>query len=113
MARFVIGVRVLSAPLTGALRVGYLKFLALDLAGAVLWAAIFLFIGFIFKETILDLMPVFERIRYGFIVLVLSTIAAVVVFKLIRRRIRGKPDLNGTIQRLRSIPGGKNKQIDE
>lgn len=113
MARFVVGVRILSAPLTGALRVGYMKFLALDLAGAVLWAAIFLFIGFIFKETILDLMPVLERIRYGFIALVLAAIAAVVVFKIVRRRIRGKPDLNGTIQRLRPILRGKNKQIDE
>lgn len=113
MARFVFGVRILSAPLTGALRVGYTKFLALDLVGAALWAATFLLLGFIFKKAILDLIPVFEKIRYGLVVFVLSAIAAIVVFKLIRRRILGKPDLNGTIQRLRLIWRGKNKRLDE
>lgn len=110
MARFVFGVRTLSAPLTGALRVGYIKFLALDLVGAALWAATFLLLGFIFRETILDLLPFFEKIRYGFVVFVLSAIAAIVVFKLIRRRISGKPDLSGTIQRLRFMLRSKNKQ---
>lgn len=113
MARFVFGVRTLSAPLTGALRFGYMKFLALDLVGAALWAAVFLLLGFAFKDGILDLLPVFERIRYGFVVFVLSAIVAIVGFKLIRRRILGKPDLNGAIQRLRSILRSKNKQLDE
>jgi len=113
MARFVFGVRTLSAPLTGALRFNYIKFLSLDLVGAALWAATFLLLGFIFKEGILDSMPFFERIRYGLVVFVLSAIAAIIVFKLIRRRILGKPDFNGTIQRLRLIRCGKNKQLDE
>jgi len=109
MARFVFGVRTLSAPLTGALRFGYMRFLALDLVGAALWAAAFLLLGFTFKEGILDLLPVFERIRNGLVVLVLSTIAAIVVFKLIRRRIIGRPDFNGTVKRLMFIWRGKGK----
>ncbi|MBI5097008.1 MAG: DedA family protein [Nitrospirae bacterium] len=101
VARFIMGVRTLAAPMAGAVRIAHVKFLILDAIGATAWTIIFLFTGVIFKNGLLDLMLLFEKIRYGFIVGLLFIIAAFVIFKLLRRRLLGRPDLQRLIQRFR------------
>ena len=107
VARFVVGVRVLSSPVAGALRIRYLKFLMLNIVGATAWAGIFILIGFIFRDNILDLIPFMERVENGFIIFFLFLIAVYIIIKLIRRRIIGKADFKRLIERLRF----KNRKI--
>jgi len=101
MARFVVGVRVLSSPIAGALRIGYVKFLMLEIIGATAWTVIFVFLGFIFRDSILDLIPLLERVKNGLIIFFLFLIAIFITIKLIRRRIIGRPDFHKLIQSLR------------
>lgn len=101
IAKFVVGVRVLSSPIAGALRIGYARFLILDMAGAAAWAATFILLGFIFRDSILDLIPLFDGIKYGFILFLLFLIAVFIIYKFVRRRIIGRPDIHGIIQSLR------------
>lgn len=101
MARFIVGVRTLSSPIAGALRIGFIRFLTLDIIGAAVWSLTFVLLGFIFRDSILDLIPLFDGIKYGFILFVLFLIAVFIIYKLIRRRVIGRPDLHKIIQSLR------------
>lgn len=103
MARFIMGVRTLAAPLAGAVGITYIKFLILDTIGASIWAVTFLFIGFIFRNSIMGMMPLFDKAREGFIIGILFVLIAFVSFKFIRRRLIGSPNLLKIIQRLRSF----------
>lgn len=103
VARFIMGVRVLSAPLAGAAKIAYSKFLILDAVGATVWTISFLFVGLVFADEILNVIALFEKIRHGFALIILSIITAFILFKLYRRRLLGAPDLRRTIQRLRSF----------
>jgi len=101
MARFVVGVRTLSSPLAGALRIGYIRFLTLDFIGSAAWTIIFIFLGYIFRDSILDLIPLLERVKNGFFIFFLFLIAIFITIKLIRRRVIGRPDFQKLIQSLR------------
>lgn len=46
VSRFLIGARVLISPMTGWARVPFVRFLALDSVGAVVWVSAFLMIGY-------------------------------------------------------------------
>lgn len=101
IARFVVGVRTLSSPMAGALRIGYMRFLALDAIGAVAWSATFVFSGFFFRDNILDLLPLLESVKNGVIIFFAFVIAAFIAVKLVRRRVIGKPDFYKIIRKLR------------
>ncbi len=103
LARFIVGVRLFSAPFAGAVRIPYPKFLVLDAIGAVLWTSIFLALGVIFKNGILDFLPVFEKVRYGLGVVFIFVVVAFTGFKLLRRLAIGRPDAAKIIRKLRSI----------
>ena len=47
VGRFVGGVRMLVAPVASAYGIGYVRFLAFDFAGSVLWAATFILLGYV------------------------------------------------------------------
>lgn len=101
MAKFVVGVRTLSSPIAGALRFGYVRFLTLDIIGAAAWTVIFIFLGYIFRDSILDLIPLLERVKNGFTIFFLFLLAIFIAIKLIRRRVIGRPDFHKLIQSLR------------
>ncbi|MBI5238338.1 MAG: DedA family protein [Deltaproteobacteria bacterium] len=102
LARFVMGVRVVSSPVAGALRMAYLKFLLLDLLGAAIWSLVYLAAGFILKSGILDLLPVIEKIRHRVFLVFFLLIFVYMIFKLYRRARLGKPDLRSIIHGLRA-----------
>lgn len=103
LARFIIGVRLFSAPFAGAVRIAYPRFLILDAIGAALWANTFLALGLVFKNGILDFLPVFEKFRYGLGVVFLAAVAVFAGFKLFRRIAVGGPDAVKVLRKLRSI----------
>ncbi len=103
LARFIVGVRLFSAPFAGAVRIAFSKFLILDVIGAALWASIFLVLGLAFKNGILDFLPVFEKFRYGLVIAFVFAVAVFAGFKLWRRISVGKPDIAGMMRRLRWI----------
>lgn len=103
LARFIVGVRLFSAPFAGAVRIAYVKFLILDAIGAALWANAFLALGVVFKDGILDILPVFEKFRYGLGVVFLAAAFVFVGFKLFRRMAVGGPDTGKVISKLKSI----------
>jgi len=103
LARFIVGVRLFSAPFAGAVRIAYTRFIVLDAIGAALWANTFLALGLVFKNGILDFLPVFEKFRYGLGVVFLAAVAVFVGFKLFRRLAVGRPDAGKVLRKLRSI----------
>lgn len=54
--RFMAGVRIFTAPLAGAGLIPYRRFLALEIAGALLWAGLFVLGGFFLGARAMDLL---------------------------------------------------------
>lgn len=52
IAKFVPGLAIIAPPMAGALRIGWLRFILLSTASAVLWVGTALFAGFLFKNQI-------------------------------------------------------------
>src|SRR5262249_38701957 len=76
VAKFIPGLSTVSMPLAGIFRMNYLKFLAYELAGAMLWALTLLGVGYIFSEQ-LDIILEHARHSGGlFLLTVIAGIAA-------------------------------------
>lgn len=52
IAKFVPGLAIIAPPMAGALGIGWLRFILLSTASAVLWVGVALFAGFLFKSQI-------------------------------------------------------------
>ncbi len=86
VAKFIPGLSTVSMPLAGIFRMHYLKFLAYELAGALLWALTLLGVGYIFSEQ-LDIILDHARHSGGlFLLTVITGIAAWISFKYFQRR---------------------------
>lgn len=106
VARFILGVRLLSSPLAGALRISYLKFLLIDTIGAAVWTGSYLIAGLVMSNGIIDLIiGVTEKIRHGVAIVFILIVSAYVLFRLYGRWRSGRPDISGFIARLRSTLG--------
>jgi membrane protein DedA with SNARE-associated domain/rhodanese-related sulfurtransferase len=62
IAKFVPGLAIIAPPLAGAMRIGWLRFLALSLAGGALWVGAGLAAGHLFKTQIAGLLVHLDRI---------------------------------------------------
>src|SRR5262249_54520130 len=86
VAKFIPGLSTVSMPLAGIFRMNYLKFLAYELAGAMVWALTLLGVGYIFSEQ-LDIILEHARHSGGlFLLTVIAGIAAWISFKYSQRR---------------------------
>jgi membrane protein DedA with SNARE-associated domain/rhodanese-related sulfurtransferase len=62
IAKFVPGLATIAPPLAGAMRIGWLRFLSLSTAAAVLWVSVCLLAGALFKLQIKQLLIHLDRI---------------------------------------------------
>ncbi len=88
-ARFVVGVRAFAAPMAGATKMAYPRFLAYDALGALLWAALMAVLGYLFGSR-WDRLQADYRRYYSFVLLtVLLVSLGYILMKSLRRRRHG------------------------
>lgn len=88
-ARFVVGVRAFAAPMAGAAKMAYPRFLAYDALGALLWAALMAALGYLFGSR-WDRLHADYRRYYGFVLLTVLLVAlGYILMKSLRRRRYG------------------------
>lgn len=83
--RFLIGVRTLASPLAGASGMRYRRFAGGDLMGALLWAASFTTVGFLFSRQLREMVRWVEGIAHGFFPLLLLVMALFIGYRCYRR----------------------------
>jgi membrane protein DedA with SNARE-associated domain/rhodanese-related sulfurtransferase len=86
IAKFVPGLAIIAPPLAGAMRIGWLRFLALSIASAVLWVGAALAAGVLFKSQIEGLLIRFDDIGRVAALVLGTALAAYVAYKWWERR---------------------------
>jgi membrane protein DedA with SNARE-associated domain len=84
--RFVAGVRILAWPLAGSAGLGYGRFLAYDLLGALIWSGLFAGLGYTLGDRWIEAARQFPLITL--VVVVLAVLGALVLLALRFRRAR-------------------------
>lgn len=97
LTRYIPGIRLLMAPMAGVSRITFSRFFILDVIGAASWIVIYLLIGYVFQEIIFDIISILEKARYGAI-LIAAAVIGIILFKILKRRFAGKPDIKNIIQ---------------
>ncbi len=59
-AKFIPGINTMAPPLAGSMRMPFDSFLRLDLAGASLYATVYIAVGYLFRDFLVSLMRVFQ-----------------------------------------------------
>ncbi len=85
-AKFVPGYSTVAPPLAGALGAGAVSFLALDAAGALLWAGSAIGAGMIFHRAVDRLLALLEGLGTAGLAIVLAAFAAWVLFRFVERQ---------------------------
>ena len=93
VGRFVAGVKMLAAPVAAAAGIGYARFLGFDTAGALVWAATFVLLGYVLGAHAPELLAKAGLGGTIAIGLVLTAIcaAAVALVGRVSRSARGRP----------------------
>jgi membrane protein DedA with SNARE-associated domain/rhodanese-related sulfurtransferase len=86
LAKFVPGLSIVAAPLAGALRVGWPRFLVLSSLGAAAWTAAGLGVGMAFSATIDSALGVLQRIGGSALLAASVALGAYVAAKWLQRR---------------------------
>ena len=82
IAKFIPGVNAMAAPLAGSMKMPYLQFLGLDLAGAGLYALVYGLIGFLFRDFLAAIMNGFQEAGRAMEIGVLIALIAFVVYRI-------------------------------
>jgi membrane protein DedA with SNARE-associated domain len=85
VARFVPGLSTVATPLAGVFHVGLARFLAYNLAGAVVWTVAYVGLGYALSDQLEQVAGSVERLGTLVTGLVVGGIVAYVVFKLVER----------------------------
>lgn len=83
-ARFIFGMRVITGPLAGVLRMPWRQFVLFNFLGAALWVTIIASAGFLFGRHWERLLEILQRVNYA----ALIAIGAIIVFFWVRHRLR-------------------------
>jgi membrane protein DedA with SNARE-associated domain/rhodanese-related sulfurtransferase len=81
IAKFVPGLAIIAPPLAGAMRIGWLRFLALSTLSAVLWVGCGLLAGMLFKTQIEGILAAVDRFGGAVFLAALILLSAYVAFK--------------------------------
>jgi membrane protein DedA with SNARE-associated domain/rhodanese-related sulfurtransferase len=81
IAKFIPGLAIIAPPLAGAMRIGWLRFIALSTAGAVLWVSCALVAGMLFKAQIAVLLIHLSDIGSIAAVLIGAALASYIAYK--------------------------------
>lgn len=113
-AKFVPGVSVVAAPMAGALKMSWQRFVAWDLAGAAVWTAVYLVLGYVFRRQVdAVLRAMTDMGTKAAVALALLVVLAVALRFVRRRRHAGGPAIERiTPEQLhRLIAGGMSPVI--
>ena len=86
VAKFIPGLNAVAAPLAGNSRGPYWRFVLYDGAGASIWSAAYLALGYLFSEQLEMTLAYASRMGSGLLVLVPGVFALWIGWKLIQRR---------------------------
>jgi membrane protein DedA with SNARE-associated domain len=86
VGRFVAGVRIFSSPLAARCGIGYPRFLAFDLLGALLWSGLWVLLGYAVGDRWPAIAERLGGVQAALAFLLLTSIAGIVAFRLWRRR---------------------------
>src|SRR2546427_10216452 len=81
IAKFIPGVNTMAPPLAGSMKMRFLQFLRLDLAGATLYVAAYLALGFLFRDFLKTIMRGFLTARHALTAVLLIALLAYVVYR--------------------------------
>lgn len=89
IGRFVTGVRLFAVALAGSGGISYWRFLVFDVVGALIWASVFVLVGYFFGAQAARILE-----RYGNVALVIGAVfvlatAGFIVYRLWKRRRHG------------------------
>jgi len=85
-AKFVPGLSTIAPPMAGMFKVSPWLFLAMDSVGAILWAGVYLILGWFFRDQLEDVAFYLERFGSGLIILVIGGLVAYIGYKYFQRR---------------------------
>jgi len=85
-AKFIPGLNAVAAPLVGDSGVGFLRFLAADALGVVIWSAAYMGLGYAFSNQLEDVLGYAQQLGSGLLILVAGLFAAWILWKVIQRR---------------------------
>ncbi|WP_426112329.1 VTT domain-containing protein [Massilia sp. PWRC2] len=86
VAKFVPGFNTVAPPLSGAMGVTTAVFFAYSIAGAVLWSAVGIVLGMLFRDGVADLLNALETMGGFALMGLLTLLAAFVLYKYVERQ---------------------------
>jgi len=86
IAKFIPGLNAVAAPLAGDSGIGFVRFLAVDAIGIVIWSAAYMGVGYLFTGQLEVALGYVQQWGSGFGALVGGLIAAWILWKFIQRR---------------------------
>jgi membrane protein DedA with SNARE-associated domain len=86
LAKFVPAVETVAPPLAGILRMRRGRFLAFDILGTLLWAGVFVGLGFALHEQIEAVTRYAAELGVGLLVIVTAVLGLYLLFKFVRRQ---------------------------
>lgn len=86
VAKFLPGLNAVAAPLAGSSGSPYWRFLVYDFAGAVIWSAAYLILGFVFSEQLESVVGYASRMGSSLLILGVSLCALWICWKFTQRR---------------------------
>jgi membrane protein DedA with SNARE-associated domain len=82
IAKFIPGVNTMAPPLAGSMKMRFLQFLRLDLAGATLYVAAYLTLGFLFRDFLVSIAQGFRAAGRAMEVALLAALIGYVVYRI-------------------------------
>jgi membrane protein DedA with SNARE-associated domain/rhodanese-related sulfurtransferase len=107
-AKFVPGVSVVAAPMAGALRMSWRRFVGWDLAAAAVWTAIYMVLGFVLRRQVRQVLDVLADMGTKAVMVLVVLAALALVWRYVRRRASlASPDIERiTPEELRTLIDG-------
>jgi membrane protein DedA with SNARE-associated domain len=86
VSKFVPGLNAVAAPLAGSSGARYWRFIAYDSAGAMIWSAAYLTLGYVFSEQLESVVAYASRMGSSLLILVVGLFALWICWKFFQRR---------------------------
>ena len=86
IAKFIPGVNTMAAPLAGSMRMRFSQFLRLDFLGALVYAAVYLSVGYLSRDFLAAILRGFHRAGIAMEVVVLAALAVYVIYRIVQYR---------------------------
>jgi len=81
IAKFIPGVNSMVAPLSGSMKMPFAEFLALDLAGAGLYAVVYGALGFLFRDFLATITRGFQAAQYVVEIVLIGAVIAFIAYR--------------------------------